>query len=376
MSIIEDRDTDKSTRAKEVSLLKETLSTLRGRMTWTSLRTLLHMHGLPTGQGYLRTLAKIDAGTEPLEGRTGRIQDALVEHLLCGMKFTKLYEVDKADLERLQNFISSLEPEECPAASHFPLALSEEELLNENSGTLSVVGIQSNDDGIGVVLSSVYKMRVREEIEFDDFEDPEGMRSRFDEVVGVKFKPIQLFHTILAPHHRSQLEIRSDFPHGMREHEAHTHQSVLKGIVADWGIVHLDKPVNLFPAVRRFYDDGQDGIVTDFTFSTTTASIKHERMMRRGGTAERLDQRREAYHLAGKEGLETDIRLFRITVEWPKVEDNLSFSPSITLAASGPSGAMNAADPIISGVLVENCIRAADYEFAIERLGIKVGLLE
>jgi hypothetical protein len=37
---------------------------------------------------------------------------------------------------------------------------------------------------------------------------------------------------------------------------------------------------------------------------------------------------------------------------------------------------MNAADPIISGVLVENCIRAADYEFAIERLGIKVGLLE
>jgi hypothetical protein len=219
-------------------------------------------------------------------------------------------------------------------------------------------------------------MRVREEIEFEDFEDPVRMRSRFDEVVGVKYKPVQLFHTIWAPHLRSQLEIRSDIPPGMRENEAHAHQSVLKQIVADWRIVRLDKPVNLFPAVRKFYDDDQDGIVTDFTFSTTTASIKHERMMRRGGHAERMDQRHEAYHLAGKDGLKTDIRVFRITVEWPKVEDNLSFSPSITLAATAPSGVSNSADPIISGVLVENCIRAADYEFAIERLGNKVGILD
>ncbi|MDO6521291.1 hypothetical protein Q4578_06815 [Shimia thalassica] len=347
-------------------MISETLNSLRRRVTWTNGRKMLIAAGCATGQGWAKTIAKVEEmGAETVN--LGALQDQLIEHNLCGHKYTKLYEISDAERKAFQSKILSLPRSECRAGQVYPNNLDEED-LNEEPTEPQIVDITSNEDGMGVVLSAVVSLKKREEIQLDDFKEPEEIKALYDEVVGMKFMKVQLLHVVWIPHYRDYLEIRVDCPKGLTEALIHGSHSTLKGVVEAWKVIELPRPVDLFPAVRRFYDDNKTGVVTEITFATTTAAIKNEKMMRRQNMA---DQRTETYHVAGKRGLGTDISVFRITVEWAFHIDTLSYSPSLTLSASGPSGSGNSKDPVITGALIGNCIRAADYEFVIERLGEK-----
>ena len=336
-------------------------------MSWTSAAKVLKANGYPTSHGWDATLKKILEGGEDLDA--GKLEDALIEHIVCGQKFTKLYAIDKSAREHLQSKVQLHELTDCSATKSYPYLVSDDE-LQAGTGDMQVVRSMMNDDGVGLILSSVYWIRKREEISFQEFEHPSDMKRRYDEIVGIVREPVQLFHVVWVPHHRDFLEIRVDSPRGLPEADVHGLHSVLKSKVGTWGDFKLDKPVNLFPAVRPFYDDANEGTVTQMTFQTTTGGIKDEKLPRRRKDA---DQRTEAYHVAGKEAVEA-IAIYRITVEWGFTVDRVTFSPSITLSASGPGGNGAGGNPIISGALIENCIRAADYEFVIERLGIKAKL--
>ncbi|WP_424972819.1 hypothetical protein [Dinoroseobacter sp. S76] len=335
-------------------------------MTWTNARMLLRMGGVATGHGWDQTLKKVEE--TGVEVEYGKLEDCLVEHLLCGEKFTKLYPVDPSQRSALQAKIVEAELSEAPAAKAYPY-LVPDDVLSDGTGDLNVVRVESNEDGVGILFSSLLWVKTREEISFEDFGQPEDMRGRYEEVIGLARRPVQMYHVVWLPHHRDFLEVRVDSPRGIVEADIHALHSRLKDEVNSWGVASLEGSVNLFPAVRPFYDDATEGTVTQMTFQTTTGAIKDEKMPRRRRDA---DQRTEAYHVAGKEAVDA-IAIYRITVEWGFREDDLTFIPSVTLAASGPSGG-NSKDPLISGALIKNCVRASDYEFAIERLGKKAKL--
>ena len=340
--------------------MKKLFRTMRHRMSWTNAKKILNANGIATSHGWDGTLKKVaDSGVQV---DYGKLEDALVEHLLCGEKYTKLYPVAASKREAIQHTISNIEIDDGPAYKSYP-HLMEHYDLHSGTGDMSVVQVESNEDGVGVILSSVFWIKKREEILFDDFEDPSAMRTRYDEVVGLVREPVQLFHVVWMPHHRDFLEIRVDHPRGVAEADVH----VLKTLVNKWATVDINEPVNLFPAVLPFYDDAKEGTVTQMTFQTTTGGIKDEKMPRRRKDA---DQRTEAYHVAGKSAVEA-IAIYRITVEWNFAEDSVFYIPSISLSASGPSGKGQNGSPIITGALINNCVRAADYEFVIDRLGQK-----
>ncbi|WP_187795094.1 hypothetical protein [Paracoccus amoyensis] len=349
--------------------VKELFDSLRHRMSWTSARKILQANGISTSYGWDATLEKISEQTR--EPETGRIEDGLIEHLLCGQKFTKLYPLDPGHRETLQARIAAMAPADCPATQRYPYKMDDSDLLHGN-GDMLPVRTESSEDGVGLVLSSVFWIKRREEISFQEFDKPSDMKARYDEVVGIVREPVQMFHVIWIPHHRDFLEIRVDSPCGVAEADIHGLHSVLRTLVNGWGDVTLGKPVNLFPAVRPFYDDVSEGTVTQMTFQTTTGGIKDEKLPRRRRDA---DQRTEAYHVAGKEAVEA-IAIYRITVEWGFSEDNIVYTPSISLSASGPAGNSSTGDPVITGALIENCVRAVDYEFVIDRLGRKAKLDE
>ncbi len=347
--------------------MKKLFRTMRHRMSWTNAKKILDANGVSTSLGWDRTLKKVtDAGVKI---DRGKLEDALVEHLLCGEKYTKLYPVAASKRDAIQQTISNITIDDGPAYRAYPHLMDDEDLYKGN-GDMSVVQVESNEDGVGVVLSSVFWIKKREEILFDDFEDPTAMRSRYDEVVGLVKEPVQLFHVVWMPHDRDFLEIRVDHPQGVAEADVHGLHSVLKTMVNKWDTIEINDPVNLFPAVLPFYDDANEGTVTQMTFQTTTGGIKDEKMPRRRKDA---DQRTEAYHVAGKSAVQA-IAIYRITVEWNFAEDNVFYIPSISLSASGPSGKGQDGSPIITGALINNCVRAADYEFVIDRLGQKAQL--
>lgn len=347
--------------------MEELFRTLRHRMNWTNAKKILQANGVSTSHGWDTTLKKIEMSGQQIN--LGPLEDALIEHLLCGEKLTKLYAVDPMLRRTIQNKLIESEISDTPAAKSYPYLIPEEELAT-GTGDMAVVRVESNEDGVGLLLSSVFWIKTREEIAFNEFEDPAGMKARFEEVVGLKRQPVQMFYVIWMPHDRDLLEIRVDFPRGTPEADVHGLHSVLKTIVNSWGIVKLEKPVNLFPAVRPFYEDATEGTVTQMTFQTTTGGIKDEKMPRRRANA---DQRTEAYHVAGKGAVEA-IAIYRITVEWGFSEDGVTYAPSLILSASGPAGNGAGGNPTISGAQIKNCVRATDYEFVIDRLGKKAKL--
>ena len=287
--------------------MKRLFRSMRHRMSWTNAKKILHSSGISTSHGWDATIKKI--AESGIDVDHGKLEDALVEHLLCGEKYTKLYPVAASKREEIQAAIGRVSVDEGPAYKCYP-HLMEDDDLNNGTGDMSVVQVESNEDGIGIVFSSVFWIKKREEILFDDFEDPKAMRDRYDEVVGLVREPMQLFHVVWMPHHRDFLEIRVDHPRGVAEADVHGLHSVLKSLVNDWTDLKLDKPVNLFPAVQPFYDDPTEGTVTQMTFQTTTGGIKDEKMPRRRKNA---DQRTEAYHVAGKSAVDS-IAIYRISV--------------------------------------------------------------
>lgn len=350
-------------------MLSETLNAMRRRLRWRDARKILQACGCEPGQGWEKSIEKILK--TPRQVNVGKLQDHLIEHNLCGDKFTKLYHISKPARRKLEGIISSYQLKESAAVKAYPNSLDNDKLEKESTA-LQVIAVESNDDGIGLVLSSIVSIKTREEISFEEFGEPKEMRKRFDEVVGLTFRKVQLFSAIWVPHHRDYLEIRTDCPTGINEALSHGLHSTLKKFVAGELKEPLNKPVNLWPAVRKFYDDDKDGIVTEITFSTSTSGIKNERMVKR--LSERLDQRKELYHTAGKKALPKDISVYRIVVEWMFSDEGIIYTPSLALSASGPSIIDGENSPTISGVLVGNCLRAADYEFVIERLGMKAGM--
>ncbi|WP_439525487.1 hypothetical protein [Roseovarius mucosus] len=348
--------------------MKKMFRTLRHRMSWTNAKKLLNSAGISTSHGWDGTLKKLDASPQKFD--IGKIEDGLVQHILCGEKYTKLYKIDPSVRDVLQAAMKQQEPADVPAYHRYPHLMKNEDLWL-GSGDIDVVQVESNEDGIGLVLSSVLMVKTREEIPFTEFEHPKDMQKRYEEVIGLVRQPVQMFHVIWVPHHRDFMEIRVDYPKGIPEADVHGIHSVLKGIVNSWGIVQLDKSVNLFPAVRPFYDDPNEGTVTQMTFQTTTGGIKDEKMPRRRLNA---DQRKEPYHVAGKGAVEA-IAIYKITVEWGFSEDDQFYQPAISLSASGPSGQGEGGNPIITGALIRDCVRTTDYEFVIERLGKKAQFL-
>lgn len=350
-------------------MLSEILHAMRRRVDWSDARKMLQAAGYATGQGWAKSIDKIIANHDDAE--IGRLQDCLIEHNLCGEKFTKLYPILDADRQKLESAIATFPLATSQSQATYPNSLIDEELAKE-SAALQVIAVETSEDGIGLVLSSIIALKVREEISFEEFDEPDEMRKKFDEVVGLTFKKVQLLSVIWLPHHRNYLEVRTDYRSGLTEPLIHGLHSTLKKFIEDSLNVKLGKPVNLWPAVRKFYDDDKDGIVTEITFSTSTSGIKNEKMVKRGN--ERLDQRKELYHLAGKKALPIDISVYRIAVEWMFSVEGIIYTPSLALSASGPSAMAGENSPVISGVLVGNCLRAADYEFVIDRLGKKTDM--
>jgi hypothetical protein len=222
-----------------------------------------------------------------------------------------------------------------------------------------------NDDGVGAVFSSSIFITKREKVDLSEFgDDVSELRKQFDEFIGLKNRTVQLFNIVWVPHEGSHIEIRTDLPDGMLMDVAHAIQSRLRKTVNDFGQVQLGEPIDLFPLLESIYGTSNEGQVVELGFSTTSASVKHEKMRKTG-----LDLRAEPYHIAGKQGLGTPIEPFRLSVIWYIQSDNHTAKPELSLIGTARGRTTSANNAVaISGAIIKNCAGRGEYEFVIERI--------
>ncbi len=226
--------------------------------------------------------------------------------------------------------------------------------------------IEKNTDGIGAIFASAIKLTTREKIILQEYTDePERFTEKFDEVVGLKYKTVQIFSVVWVPHDHHSVEIRTDYPDGMSTDQIHAVQSSIKRQFNDFNLVELGQPIDLFSLLDSIYLDENEGRVVELGFLTTTASVKLEKMRKTS-----MDLRHEKYHKSGKDGLGTPIEPYRISVRWTIPLDDQLLLPELTLAgtARGRSTIGSVGSVGISGASVRNCAGRADYEFVIQRM--------
>lgn len=339
--------------------------TLHARTPWTLANKALKRSGLGGAQGWEGAIEKYK-GLENIAAERA-LSDILRQHALCGEKMTKFYPSTGEKSEAMRNAIGRLDVADHPFTENFPLVLSEEELLEVDPEPV-LVSVERTDDGIGAVFASTIKLTSREELEIADvFEDPEEIRERYDEVIGLKFQAVQLFNVIWVPHHDNFIEIRTDFPKGMKQELAHEIQSQYKAIANSLlPEANLNEPLDLFPLINTMYEDPEEGTVVELSFKTSTASVKNEKMRRT-----RLCLREELYHKGGKEALDTKIEPFKVSIRWAFQHEGQDYQPELTLAGTSRGQQTlggGAKGQLVSGAVIKNCIGSVDYEHVKERL--------
>lgn len=344
---------------------KGIFDTLEARMPWTLANRVMKRAGLDGSQGWDGARQKYeDAEHREAEDFLKRL---LRQHALCGEKMTKLYHVDEGTQKELRDKISDLQIADHAFSAAFPLVLDETQLGQFDAQPV-LVSVERNEDGIGAVYASSIKLTSREEIQIDDiFEDPDAIKERYDEVIGLKFKSVQLFGVVWVPHHDGHVEIRTDYPKGMRQELAHEIQSQFKAIANKLLTKPgLDHSIDLFPLIEAMYEDADEGLVVELSFKTSTASIKNEKMRRM-----RLCLRKELYHKGGKDALGTKIEPFKVGIRWAFQHEGHDYLPELTLAGTsrGQQTAAGLANgQLVSGAVIKNCIGNVDYEHVVARL--------
>lgn len=336
---------------------------MRARMPWPVGSKVLNQNALPRGRGWDRTLDKLanlsGISTEDVDGLT----IALREHTLCGEKLSGFYEVQSDLMDEVRKRVLNSKIPNSVYSDSYPASLTDDQLSEQPMGA-SLTAIQTSDDGIAVVFSSVRVLTIREEIEPNQLPaEAADFLDEYQEIIGLKTFRFQAFDVIWIPHEGNLVDVRVDFPFGTHHDVAIAARSrVIDSFHKLIGRKALVDAVNLFPLIDRIYNDPNEGIVVELSFGTTTASLKHEKMRRK-----QLDLRKELYHKGGKAALTSPIEPFRLSVTWKRTAGSgLTSSPELSINST--VRAAGGEHPSVDNVVIRKCMGQADYEFVRARI--------
>lgn len=351
---------------------KVLLESIKNRIPWSIGSRALKFGGIQTGQGWNRTIEKLLPNND--EDQESVLKDILAEHVVFGEKFTKFYKIEPEDRKALLSYYDSISISDNVFSRAFPRNVPADEFSTSEEPQI-LVAKYKGDNGRYLVYTSEMKLTSREVISPSEiFSDPDAVRETYDEIIGLKFRSVQLFNVIGISEHDNLLEIRVDNPRGMPSESLHQIHSILKSIT-NKAIKRkaLESAENLFPIIDSVYADENEGKVVELGFTTSTGSVKLEKMRRT-----RTCLRKELYHVGGKRELKTKIAPYRIAVRWEFGNDAFLYQPELVLAGTSrgtySTEGLTAA-PEVNGVAIANCVGREDYEFVrtkiIKHLGKK-----
>lgn len=343
--------------------ISETAKSMKSRIPWPVAQKIFAVNEVGRSQGWDKTVEKLTKHGNFPQNKAEALELALKEHILVGEKISTFYEVDDQSIEKLRESLANAKVPESTYRAVYPNSLSDNQLDAEKFG-LTLVAIEQNDDGIGAVFSSVRVLTSREPLEASDF-PPEAAHlfDDFDEIVGMKITRVQAFDVIWVPSIGNHVEVRIDYPRGAQQDvSAAALVNALKEFHSIVGSDILHEKVNLFPLIDRMYFDSIEGSVVEIGFGTTTASLKHEKMRRKG-----LSLRNEKYHKGGSAALQTPIQPFRLSIVWKRqIDQDLFSTPELSLHST--SRASMSTNPIMTSVIIQKCMGLDDYQFVRSRI--------
>lgn len=331
-------------------------------MPWSVSHSVFSNLDLGRRANWDKTLAHAEVGDESYEEKSTELLNALTEHLLCGEKFVRFYELEEEQINSLRSELDYIRIDSNIFSSIYPLILPESQLSGDLP-SLSISAIHKLEDGIALVLSSRRYTYSRKKFMKDQFEELPKELSKYSEIIGVSYRKYEAFDILWVPSKGNVIEIRADYPEGKELEQVE--QAINKAetfLAQKLGNDYFGNKINFFPFIDSIYKNKDEGKIIELGFMVSNSAQKLEKS-RRDGTCCRV----EAYHLSGIKGLDLPIEVYRIVVMWKREHYNNSYSrPEVGI--HGRSTQTLEPHPYLTGISVSRCGGLEDYNFVKDRI--------
>ncbi|WP_375466917.1 hypothetical protein [uncultured Nostoc sp.] len=191
------------------------LKALRQRISvWETMKDMLNMCDLPIGNGWDRTIKKLE--NDPLnnlissEIKFQKLQTLYCNYILISQKAIKFYNVSKQDIDKLISCFEIYKIEPTIYQKYYPFPVAEEDLKGIDV-LPNLAHIEITNENISLVFCTRHSFTERTEINLKDF-NPEAQNKLiyYDKVYGTKRQIYQSFDVIVIWKNKGLIEARID----------------------------------------------------------------------------------------------------------------------------------------------------------------------
>lgn len=333
-------------------------------MPWTVASRVFKANDLERAMGWARTLARVAGGDPYYEARELNLTKALEEHIMCGEKIVRIFDLDGAAMETLRTSARGLEVSGGPFVDAYPVLLGENELREQQGEHPVLTAMVEYPAGIAVVLASRRYLTTRETIGVAELSDAAAVElQEFSEVIGVRLRQLEAMDVIWIPERGHHVELRVDFPFGMQQRQGVA--ALDQGQASFERLLHHDfshQQVNFFPVIQSLYEARGDGAMVELGFMVSGSAQKLERTRRDGQCC-----REEAYHVGGIGVLDAPIQPYRTSVMWQlQLTEGVLSAPEVSI--KGTSAQTTEQNPFLGEMVIRNCANFEDYDHVRDRI--------
>jgi hypothetical protein len=289
-----------------------------------------------------------------------------VNHLRYGTKAVVMFHMAVGVTGQLLGGIAALDNGDSPFRVPYPLPLMGDSLKNTSfSSVLTACETEEDSNDVRLVFCAKRAVKIRETLEAASlepaFRSSLGERDEIDEVIIVRNRLIQSFDSVIIRPNDHRVEIHIDMSEPLNASDIlrliGKYTNKINELFPAISGLSLAEPMNFFPCIGRLYDES-DGYIHQLGHATGTASIKDEKMRRKG-----QDLREESCHEKGLEAVGGFTNSYAITKGWPT--DHLG-NPQLTIAGRfSQAGASNAS---VIYAIIDGCTCKQDFDRLLAKL--------
>lgn len=334
-------------------------------ISFTNFRNALKNHNLPASTGWDPTVEKLKPGLtgQDKEKYAVAIESIHNELTSFGDKCLKVFEIDSVYLKALIESMAKDFVCDSDLSGHYPYPMPRDELQEYNGGATCVAYMQIGNQH-DFILCSKIRVTEREEMPGTALGD-EAVQDfgAFDELIGIRRRPVQLFDVISIDPVAGYLDIRLDGLKKISVEDLKLRVTAIERIINEFakktlGVDRLlANPINFYPAIERLYE-APDGTIGELGHVTDAAGIYKEKMRRKD-----LDVRKDPYHHGGTEAVK-NLNPFSISKRW--ISKQGYGYPEVAIPAH--FSVASSEDPVIDMIYIFGCTCIEDYNFVMMKV--------
>jgi hypothetical protein len=344
------------------SLLQSCIESLQRLVPFKHFQSFLQERNLPTARSWSDLVDNIirSCNEQEIAATTEAFLELYEEYRIWGKKVVFFFRGNR----KMAYSLHDVYPLSTPYKRKYPLPLPED-TLRDLPEIPMLVAIRDVEDGVALVFCSPRQTLIKQELSPDSLLDTYVKQYRSsDGVFAIRKSVMQAYDVIYFPHTRGSIQVRLDCLRFKHIYSSERYLGNLLGALAALNnngtpAFSLKAPMNIFPLVRKIYENPDEGRISEIAFECNTQACHYGNFRQ-----VREDLRQEVYHQAGSKAVGA-ISPYLLAVAWDKDEKGNPIEAELLLP--GNRKMLRNAMPLTKVFIPKSLSREA-FDFVMHRI--------